>query len=180
MSLTTFVKQNQLLSIHGEGYTNMPYIKKYVSGATIAPNTNNDWPVYRYAEVLLFLAEALNEQGKPQALTYLNQVHASSRTGLSPITETGQAALRDLIQNERRIELAFENKRWLDLIRTGKAIQIMNAQGAAIKADPKKYYYPVGVNPPSGSYNVTEKHLLFPIPEREIRLNPDFKQNTGY
>lgn len=164
----------------GEGYSNIPYIKKYVTGAEIAPNTNNDFPVYRYAEVLLFLAEAMNEQGKAEALTYLNQVHAASRTGLSAITETGQTALRDLIQQERRIELAFENKRWLDLVRTGKAVQVMNAQGAAIKADPQKYYYPAGVTPPSGSYNVTEKHLLFPIPEREIRLNPDFVQNPGY
>lgn len=173
-------KAKSIAFFTGEGYTNMPYIKKYVSGAEIAPNTNNDWPVYRYAEVLLFLAEALNEQGKAQALTYLNQVHASSRTGLSPITVTDQAALRDLIQNERRIELAFENKRWLDLVRTGKALQVMNAQGAAIKANPQKYYYPANVTPPSGSYNVTEKHLLFPIPEREIRLNPSYVQNSGY
>lgn len=164
----------------GEGYINIPYIKKYVTGASIAPNTNNDWPVYRYAEVLLFLAEAQNEQGKPTAINYLNQVHANPRTGLTPITATGQAELRDLIQQERRIELAFENKRWLDLVRTGKAIQVMNAQGVSIKANPQKYYYPANIDPPASSYVVSEKHLLFPIPEREIRLNPDFIQNTGY
>ncbi|SHM12921.1 RagB/SusD family nutrient uptake outer membrane protein [Flavobacterium saccharophilum] len=164
----------------GEGYNNIPYIKKYVTGAAIAPNTNNDWPVYRYAEVLLFLAEAMNEQGKPQALTYLNQVHANPRTGLTPITISDQTQLRDLIQEERRIELAFENKRWLDLVRTGKAIQVLKAQGENIKANPQKYYYPVNITPPASSYNVSEKHLLFPIPEREIRLNPSFKQNTGY
>lgn len=164
----------------GEGYNNIPYIKKYVTESTIAPNTNNDWPVYRYAEVLLLLAEAMNEQGKPEALTYLNNVHAHPRTGLAPITENGQEQLRDLIQKERRIELAFENKRWLDLVRTGKAIQVMNAQGVNIKANPQMYYYPANINPPATSYIVTEKHLLFPIPEREMRLNPDFIPNTGY
>ena len=164
----------------GDVYTNIPYIKKYATGATIAPNTNNDWPVYRYAEVLLFLAEAANEQGKPEALTYLNMVHAHSRTGLAPITTTGQAQLRDLIQQERRIELAFENKRWLDLVRTGKAIQVMNAQGVKIKANPQDYYFAEGINPPATGYNVSEKHLLFPIPEREMRINPNFVQNTGY
>ena len=162
----------------GEGYVNVPYIKKYVHSSEIAPNTNDNWPVYRYAEVLLFLAEAANEQGKPEALTYLNQVHANSRTGLAPIPATGQAELRDLIQHERQIELSFENKRWLDLVRTGKAIQVMNAQGAKIHANPKAYYYPAGVTPPG--YVVTTKHLLFPIPQREIRINPLLVQNTGY
>lgn len=162
----------------GEGYVDIPYIKKYVHGADIAPNTNDDWPVYRYAEVLLFLAEAANEQGKPEALTYLNQVHANTRTGLAPIAAAGQAQLRDLIEHERQIELAFENKRWLDLVRTNKAIAVMNAQGEKIKANPQAYYYPANITPPG--YTVTQKHLLFPIPEREIRINPLLKQNTGY
>ena len=164
----------------GEGYTNIPYIKKYVTGSEIAPNTNDNWPVYRYAEVLLLLAEAKNEQGKPDAVDYLNMVHANPRTGLSPLTNSGQSQLRDVIQNERRIELAFENKRWTDLVRTGKAIEVMNAQGARIAANPQAYYYPQNVTIPSGAYTVTETRLLFPIPEREIRLNPTFVQNPGY
>ncbi|KGO91115.1 RagB/SusD family nutrient uptake outer membrane protein [Flavobacterium subsaxonicum] len=162
----------------GEGYVDIPYIKKYVHGSEIAPNTNDDWPVYRYAEVLLFLAEAANEQGKPEALTYLNMVHANPRTGLAPIAAAGQAELRDLIQQERRIELAFENKRWLDLVRTDKALQVMNAQGENIRNNPQAYYYPAGITPPG--YAVTAKHLLFPIPQREIRINPLLVQNTGY
>ncbi|MES2487466.1 MAG: RagB/SusD family nutrient uptake outer membrane protein [Bacteroidota bacterium] len=162
----------------GEGYTNIPYVKKYVHGAEIAPSTNDNWPVYRYAEVLLLLAEATNEQGKPEALTYLNQIHANVRTGLSPVTATGQNDLRQLIQQERRIELAFENKRWLDLVRTGQAISVMNAQGANVLASPQTYYFPANVTPPG--YIVTDKHLLFPIPQREIRINPLLTQNPGY
>ncbi|MCE7043779.1 RagB/SusD family nutrient uptake outer membrane protein [Dyadobacter sp. CY312] len=165
---------------NGEGYTNRPYIKKFTHGAKIAPNTNDNWPVYRYAEVLLMLAEAQNEQGKATALANLNAVHAHSRTGLAPIASTGQAELRELILKERQIELAFENKRWLDLVRSGKAVAIMNAQGAKIRANPEAYYYPKGISPVSGSYTVTESKLLFPIPQRELRLNPDIEQNPGY
>jgi hypothetical protein len=164
----------------GEGYVNIPYIKKYVHGAAIAPNTNDNWPVYRYAEVLLLLAEAKNEQGKADALNYLNMVHAHPRTGLTPIVAAGQDQLRTLIEKERQVELAFENKRWLDLVRTGKAVEVMNAHGAKVKANPQAYYYPVGVNPLASTYIVTEKHLLFPIPQREIRLNPKLTQNPGY
>jgi len=105
-------------------------------------------------------------------------VHANPRTGLLPITTAGQAELRELIQQERRIELAFENKRWLDLVRTGKALEVMNAQGERIRTNPQAYYYPTGITPPG--YVVTAKHLLFPIPQREIRINPLLVQNTGY
>ncbi|RYY36503.1 MAG: RagB/SusD family nutrient uptake outer membrane protein [Sphingobacteriaceae bacterium] len=162
----------------GEGYTNRPYIKKYVHGAKIAPNTNDNFPIYRYAEVLLMLAEAQNEQGKATALATLNLVHANSRTGLDPIISTVQ--LREAIQHERQIELAFENKRWLDLVRTGTAVSVLNAQGVKIKADPQAYYYPEGIAPVASTYNVTENRLLFPIPQREIRLNPLLTQNPGY
>lgn len=164
----------------GGGYVNRPYIKKYVHGAKIAPNTNDNFPVYRYAEVLLMLAEAQNEQGKATALGNLNAVHANPRTGLSPITATGQTQLRDLIQLERQLELAFENKRWLDLVRTGTAVTVMTAQAAKIKANPQAYYYPAGISPIPASYNITTTRLLFPIPQREVRLNPAVTQNPGY
>lgn len=164
----------------GEGYVNQPYIKKYVHGAKVAPNTNDDFPVYRYAEVLLMLAEAANEQGKATALGYLNQVHANPRTGLAPVTISDQVGLRTAIMHERQVELAFENKRWLDLVRTGTAVQVMSAQGAKIKANPQAYYYPAGVAPIAAAYNVTPTRLLFAIPQREIRLNPAITQNPGY
>ncbi|MDD4589898.1 MAG: RagB/SusD family nutrient uptake outer membrane protein [Parabacteroides sp.] len=163
-------------------YVDFPYIKKYVHGASLAEHCNDNWPVYRYAEVLLFLAEALNEQGKPEeALNYLNQVHAHPRTGLQPLTTTNQNELRELILQERRVELAFENKRWLDLVRSGKAIEVMNEFGKKLKANPQKYYYPANVFPPAESFTVTTERLLFPIPQREIRLNPELMvQNPGY
>lgn len=171
-----------------DGYTTangtivaQPFIKKYLhlplpapNGS--APNTNENWPVYRYSEVLLFLAEALNEQGKSaEALPFLNQVrNRAFGAGVSPITTTDQTQLRNILLRERRVEFAFENKRWLDLVRAGKAIEVMSAYGAALKASGK---HP---NLVSSTYNVTQNRLLFPIPFSEIQLNPKLIQNPGY
>lgn len=158
-----------------------PFIRKYFhlplpapNGS--APNTNENWPVYRYAEVLLLLAEALNEQGKTaEALPLVNQLRDRAfGTGVSRITAGAQGALRDLILKERRVELAFENKRWLDLVRTGNAIPVMNAYGAGLKASGK---YP---NLVASTYNVTQNRLLFPIPFTEIQVDPKLVQNPGY
>jgi starch-binding outer membrane protein, SusD/RagB family len=159
--------------ISDTSYVNLPYIKKYQHPHSIFGQTNQNFPVYRYAEVLLMRAEALNEQGKvSEAQQYLNQVR--SRAGLDPYTAGGQADLREAILQERRIELAFENKRWLDLVRTGKAIGVMNAFGAKLKADPAYYFLS------AATYNVDQNDLLFPIPFLEIQVNPDLVQNPGY
>ena len=148
-----------------------PYVRKYLHPHTLRLNSNDDWPVYRYAEVLLFLAEALNEEAKPaEALPYLNLVR--NRAGLTNVTETGQAALRDIILKERRVELAFENKRWFDLVRTGKAIEVITAYGARVKANPVKYYFQAGYLPvPAAFANIL---LTWPLPASESLLSPYF------
>jgi hypothetical protein len=150
---------------------NYPYIKKYAHAHALTNNTNDDWPVYRYAEVLLFLAEATNEQARPaDALSYLNQVRL--RAGLGNSTATGQLAIRDAILQERRVELAFENKRWLDLVRSGTAQTVMTAYGNRVKANPLAYYFPVGITVAPQSY--TNIRLLFPLPAAEAALSPYF------
>lgn len=158
--------------IPAAGKAGVPYIKKYLHTPHVAPNnTNDNWPIYRYADALLLLAEAQNEQGKTgAALLNLNLVRA--RAGLAVLTETNQALLRDIILHERRVELAFENHRWDDLIRTGKAIEVMNAYGAKLKQQ-HSYLSP-------DSYNVTTNRLLYPIPQSERELNPALTQNPGY
>lgn len=151
-----------------------PYIKKYAHAHTLTGNTDDNWPVYRYAEILLFIAEALNEQSGKQdeALAYLNMVHAHPRTGLSPITLSGQDAIREAIIQERRVELAFENKRWLDLVRTNTAESVMKAYGERVKANPQAYYFPEGITvSPSAFINI---ELLFPIPSDQAALSPYF------
>ncbi|HTJ12372.1 MAG TPA: RagB/SusD family nutrient uptake outer membrane protein [Dinghuibacter sp.] len=151
------------------GKVAVPYIKKYEHGAVAVTGSSDDFPVYRYSEALLLLAEALNEQGQ-SPLTPLNAVR--TRAGLQPLTETDQTALRADILHERRIELAFENKRWHDLVRSGTAITVMNAFGVTIQQE--FTYFPVG------SYVVTPDKLLYPLPQAEVGLNTKLTQNPGY
>jgi hypothetical protein len=151
-----------------------PYIKKFAFPHATFNNTGNNWPVYRFAEVLLFAAEALNEQGKgAEALVYLNKVRDRAfGNGVSPITNANQAALKDIIAHERRVELAFENKRWNDLVRTGKAVEVITAYGNRVKANPKDYYYPAGAVPPNNAF--TNIDLVYGLPADEAALSPYF------
>lgn len=140
-------------------------------GYSIINNTEDNWPVYRYSDVLLMLAECLNEQNQPgAALPFLNRVR--TRAGLAASAETDQAALRAVIAHERRVELAFENHRWFDLVRTAQAIPVMTAFGIAQKA---KYGYLL-----PASYTVTANRLIYAIPFRESQVNPGLGQNPGY
>lgn len=157
------------VGINGVTY---PFIKKYLHPHSLPGISNDNWPVYRYAEVLLLLAEALNEQNKTaDALTNLNLVR--TRAGLANSTATGQSAVSDAIANERRVELAFENKRWLDLVRTDKATTTIAAYGAKIKANPQAYYFPSGYAPVPAAFGTI--NLLFPYPTSEVALNPLLK-----
>lgn len=148
-----------------------PYIKKYARPHALQGNTGQNWPVYRYAEVLLFMAEALNEQGKAgEAATYLNMVR--TRAGLANTTAAAQATLRDAIFKERRVELAFENKRWFDITRTGKIQEIIVPYGARVKANPAAYYFPKGNVPPPNAFTVLDQY--YGLPAVEAALTPSF------
>lgn len=163
----------------GVTYNRIPYIKKYIHPHSVYNQTADNGPIYRYAEVLLMLAEVANEQGKTSdAAGFLNQVR--TRAGLGATKANSQTDMRTAILNERRVELAFENKRWRDLVRSGLAVQVMSAFGARVKANPQAYYYPAGSAPVANAFNVTERDLLYPIPVGEIVINSDLKQNPGY
>ena len=168
-----------------KGKVSYPFIKKYYHPHTDAYYAADNWPVYRYAEVLLFLAEAVNEQGRPnEAVSYINSVFGNTsirgRAGLNPIVVSGVEQMRKVIEHERRVELAFENKRWLDLVRTGRATDVMTKHGLKIKANPQLYYWPEGMQPVENAYVFKETCLLSPIPLREIDLNSLMEQNPGY
>lgn len=143
-------------------------IKKYFHPPyTISWNTPDDFPIFRYSGALLLLAECLVDENKnAEALPYLNQVRA--RAGLPALS----AATADNVADEMRHELAFENHRWTDLIRTGKAIEAVTAEGQRLKAI-------FGWLLPS-TFNVTQDKLLSPIPFRELQINPQLVQNPGY
>jgi hypothetical protein len=137
--------------------------KVWVPGATTTSNWGLHRRFIRYADVLLMVAEALNENGKPtEALTYLNMVRARARQGnpniLPDITITDQSQLRDIIFNERRHELGLEGFRFWDLVRTGRAPAILG---------------PLGF--------VTGKNEVLPIPQSEIDLSQGtLVQNPNY
>ncbi len=125
--------------------------------------SSNSVRVFRYADLLLVYAEALNEQqgGSLESLEAINSVRRRARAGqpttLPDLFGLSQTALREAIERERRVELAFENHRWFDLVRTGKA--------RAILAQTK---------------NIQIRNTLYPIPERERIINPKLTQNEGY
>ncbi|WP_416448511.1 RagB/SusD family nutrient uptake outer membrane protein [Leeuwenhoekiella sp. A2] len=131
--------------------------KAYSSANPGAGESDKNIRILRYAEILLIEAEALNELGQSAAaLGPLNLVR--ERVNLSDITTTDQGALRQMIWNERRLELAFEHDRWFDLIRTGQAESVMTALGL-----------PFG-----------EKNKLFPIPNDQLIQTPEMTQNPGW
>ena len=113
----------------------------------------NNWVVFRYADVLLMLAEAVGEGTEAYGL--INQIRM--RAGLSPIDGSSPGSFADKLLQERRVELAFENHRWADLLRFGAAESVMAAQGKPVNGK-----------------------LLFAIPQREMDLNSNFNQNPGY
>lgn len=157
-----------MLTAHGVTY---PYIKKYCHAHELTGNTDDNWPVYRYAEVLLYLAEAANEQNHlSEAAAYLNQVR--NRAGLANSTASTQEQMRIAIMNERRVELAFENKRWLDLVHYGVAEEVMKAYGQRIKSNAQSYYFPEGYSVAPQSY--TNIRLLFDLPADEAALTSYF------
>jgi len=144
-----------------------PYIKKYTKPHALHNNHGMNWPIYRYAETLLFLAEALNEQGKTtEAAEYLDMVR--NRAGLGNTTAASQGAMRDAIMQERRVELAFENKRWHDLTRTDTYRQVITDFANRAKADPETYYYPAGNTFRSHAFGNITKFYTLPAAESEI------------
>jgi hypothetical protein len=148
-----------------------PYVKKFARPHSLHNNTGQNFPIFRYSEVLLFLAESLNEQGKTaEAAPFLNQVR--TRAGLAATKATTQADMRTAIMQERRVELAFENKRWHDLVRTGTAKAVITAYGARVKANPLDYYFPKGAVPPPNAFTVLDD--FYGLPAVESALTPNF------
>ncbi len=136
--------------------------KVWVPGPTSETSFSHNRRILRYADVLLMHAEALVENGKASdALPFINQIRARARGGsnvLPDITTTNPSELKEAILNERKYELAFEGLRFWDLIRTGKAIEVMG---------------PLGF--------VAGKNEFLPLPQSEIDISQGLiLQNPGY
>lgn len=110
---------------------------------------------------------------------YLNMVRKRESVRMPDITESGATLLKRL-QNERRIELAFEEHRWFDVRRWKIAPERLNEYGRKMTiiraADGSKTYTVSDFNPRA----FYERNYLVPIPQAEINKNPLLKQNPGY
>ncbi|MDL2299320.1 RagB/SusD family nutrient uptake outer membrane protein [Bacteroides sp. OttesenSCG-928-E20] len=142
-------------------------VRKFLVPLTISPDYNTNSAsiiVLRYADVLLMKAEALNELGSTtDAEEPLYQVrNRAGLTNKSDVEDLSQEEMRNRIRKERRIELAFEGHRWFDMIRW---------DGGQYALD---FLHSIG------KVNAQKKHLLLPIPQKEIDANPNLKQNPGY
>lgn len=118
-----------------------------------------DWIELRLADVLLLYAETLNENGASpaEALALLDPIR--TRAGLAPLDPavlTTQAAVREAILDERRLELAFEGQRWFDLVRTGTVDAEMGQE-------------------------INSNYYVFPVPVSEVLASGgEITQNPGY
>ncbi len=164
-------------------WMNDKYVCKYYDIATSGSDNGNNWIELRLGDIYLLYAEALVRAGgdKLIALTYLNKIRQRARnTPGDPAITKPAGLLKDFqlsdfaddqsfimaIENERRIELAFENHRWFDLVRTGRAKQVMIAEQAA-----DGY----------GSFVWSDDMLAYPIPMTVMQSNPGkIIQNKGY
>jgi hypothetical protein len=128
-------------------------------------NGTNDVYIIRLADIMLLKAEALVQKADINgAMALVNQVRA--RVKQLPKAAANANDANNIIATERRLELAFEGHRWFDLLRTGKAIEVMNAQKDG--------------SGNSLNYNVTADRLVMPVPQQQLDLNPRLTQNQGY
>ncbi|WP_219224342.1 RagB/SusD family nutrient uptake outer membrane protein [Pedobacter antarcticus] len=164
-------------------FQNERYVCKYYDIATSGSDNGNNWIELRLGDVYLMYAEALVRGGgnKAAALTYLNKIRERARnTPGDPKIQPAAGMLRDYtpgdfpsdkefllaIEKERRVELAFENHRWFDLVRTARAKDVMIEEQAYD-----------GYN----SFVWSDNALFYPIPMTVMQSNPQkITQNRGY
>jgi hypothetical protein len=167
------------------------YPKKHITQVTLVNDGENDWVIMRYADVLLMLAEA---QGNTVAsLALINQTRARAGLGATPLTAltvpTDQR-FADSLSKERKLEFAFENHRWYDMIRYKTTMPTISEDAVArLKSHFAfmytnhygKYPSPRPTLAEIQAY-VTADKLLLPIPQREIDNNTHLviPQNPGY
>jgi hypothetical protein len=157
---------------------NTPYNRKYL----VYQNINDsglDWPVLRFSDVILMYAEVLNELDDLQgAIDQINKIRERAfgdqlhNFDLSSIPNKEE--FRTKVLNERRVELAFENHRWFDLVRTDKALEFLQVEN-------RLQDWRTGETLISLELNMQPYQTLYPIPLDEIEIsNGNLTQNEGY
>lgn len=155
------------------GFSPFFAIRKWVDlDATIGENgcscNETNFILYRYGDILMSYAEAVNEISGPTSEVYdaINQIRA--RAGMPDVTPgLSQGEMRDVIRHERHVEFAWEGTRRDDLIRWEIAADIIpNVTLFGESIDSRVF--------------VTPKHNLWPVPQKEIDQNPNLTQNPGW
>ncbi|GAA3986701.1 RagB/SusD family nutrient uptake outer membrane protein [Mucilaginibacter dorajii] len=183
-------KQSRLYSITGY------FTKKIVNWNLVYTSSNltlesYPWPAMRLSDLYLLYAESLNESGNSAAaLPYLNQIRA--RAGLqsvesswsnfsnNPTKYTTISGLRDIIRQERGIEMAFEGSRFWDLRRWKTAPQVLSAPiygWDILQSTPEDYNRKVLLYNPQF---VAPRDYFWPIKEYNLQVNPNLVQNSGW
>ena len=154
---------------------NARYCSKFIDpDMTSEYDAENDFPIIRLADVMLLKAEADNELNGPSAesLVLLNAIRERAHI---PVYELGEVAskyaFRQAVRNERRLEFAFENQRFFDLLRWGTAVSTINEY---LASEPFYAAYDYVVNP------IAEWQTLLPIPVSVLNINKTVAQNPGY
>ncbi|WP_302935238.1 RagB/SusD family nutrient uptake outer membrane protein [Alistipes shahii] len=168
------------------------YLKKFLTdGLDLEKNQTSvhSWILFRYAEILLNYAEAMNEAYGPDTDPFgdgktarwaVNEVRG--RVGMPPVTASDETEMRNRIKHERRIELAFEDHRFWDVRRWGKADAEsalgVPVKGVSITKTETGFTYATKI---VGTRTFQEKMMLYPIPQSEIlRSAGKIEQNPGW
>lgn len=142
--------------------------------------TTINFPILRYADVLLMYAEAINEYaGAPddQAKEAIREIRKRAGVKTDESLLGDYRSFRDLVRNERGRELAFEGLRKWDLIRWGTFVEKMHNAGTNQPTE-NKYRNVSYTNYASANYaNVTAHHIYLPIPTKELAVNHALRQN---
>lgn len=169
------------------------YLKKFLTddmNLNQGAMTQHQWVIYRYAEVFLNYAEAMNEAFGPDELPSgytltardaLNKVRRSASTELPLITTTDKEEFRNAVKHERRIELAFEGHRYWDLLRWKDAEKVLNqpVQGVQVSKDNNGMFIYEEIDVEERVF--LKRNYHFPFTRHEIeKSDGTLTQNEGY
>jgi len=139
--------------------------------------TQENYPVLRYADVLLMLAEAENEMNQsPTILAYEAINTVRERAGIEPLSGLSYEEFRQEVRDERGRELTFESLRRYDLVRWGIYTEAIQALGESTYDG----RWPGGSNYSTArafAERTQKKHEYLPIPLKELAINTELKQN---
>ena len=163
------------------------YPTKYTSPTVLAFDAENDVPVLRYSDVLLMKAEADGNTTASKDLINL----VRRRAGLADIVSfASQDAFEKALSLERKLEFAFENQRWFDLLRfnatfqnaANKAEGVMDAHFTAMWSSVYSTFSVLPITAAELQANSNPNRYLLPIPQYEIDTNSflTIPQNPGY